>query len=159
MITDRRERFLDTKFFSIIFDIRTEFQSGILFFIHGGPGEYLYIQVEDGTIASELSCEEGAYVFRVVHDKSVCDGEWHKIQVLLNLDVLVMRIDGGDWYLSAERSPEHVYIQATEAPTFGGIKPGSKADEFIEEMNLRNRGLSSCKNNFSFYGTLNGILL
>ena len=95
------------------------------------------IQMENGRIVAELSCEGGQYVFRVIYDaENVCDGEWHNVEVLLNLKFLAMRVDGGDYYVSDARSDVNVVIQATENPMFGGIKPGSDAEKYIEEMNL-----------------------
>lgn len=126
-------------FFLLSFYFRTEFQTGLMFFIHGGRGEYVFIQMENGRIVAELSCEEGQYVFRTIHNSSienVCDGEWHNVEVFLNLKALVMRVDGGDYYLSDARSAVNVFIEATENPMFGGIKPGSDAEKYIEEMNL-----------------------
>ena len=130
----------DKTFFLLSFDFRTEFQTGLIFFIHGGRGEYVYVQMENGRIVAELSCEEGQYVFRVKHDnnvENVCDGEWHNVEVLLNLKVLAMRVDlSVDYYVSDARAPANVFIEATENPMFGGIKPGSDAEKYIEEMNL-----------------------
>ena len=68
--------------------------------------------------------------------ENVCDGEWHNVEVFLNLQVLVMKVDGGDYYVSDEKSDVNVFIEATENPMFGGIKPGSDAEKYIEEMNL-----------------------
>ena len=110
-----------------------------MFFIHGGRGEYVFIQMENGRIVAELSCEEGQYVFRTIHNSSVenvCDGEWHNVEVFLNLQVLVMRVDRGGYYVSDEKSDVNVFIEATENPMFGGVKPGSDAEKYIEEMNL-----------------------
>ena len=90
-----------------------------MFFIHGGRGEYVFIQMENGRIVAELSCEEGQYVFRTIHNSSVenvCDGEWHNVEVFLNLQVLVMRVDRGGYYVSDEKSDVNVFIEATENP-------------------------------------------
>ena len=108
--------------------------------------------MENGRIVVELSCEEGQYVFRVAHDsnfENVCDGEWHNVEVYLNLRFLAIRVDLGDYYVSDVKAPEteRVYIEATENPMFGGIKPGSDAEKYIEEMNLSS--LTRCKNKIS----------
>ena len=141
-MAETADTFLDRKtFFLLSINFRTEFQTGLIFFIHGGRGEYVFIQMENGRIVAELSCEEGQYVFRVTHDsnvENVCDGEWHNVEVLLNLRFLAMRVDLGHYYVSDVTAPENerVFIQATENPMFGGIKPGSDAAKYIEEMNL-----------------------
>ena len=132
-----------TKFFVLEFQFRTEFETGLMVFVNGGRGEHVLVQMENGGIYFQVSCEQGEQVFEAVYPKSdvanVCDGEWHELKVVLNVNQLVMIIDDGAERYYSRAVDGSVTLQTSGTVTFGGIKPGSDSAKYIEENNLGRR--------------------
>ncbi len=136
--------YLDRAYFmSLQFELRTEFRSGLLFFISGGAGEHLFIQLRDGNIEAELSADQGTYVFTVSVGNealNLCDGEWHTVQVVFNYNLMLLKLDLKDpFYRSNRAEVNRVFIRATGTPTFGGVKLGSDTEEYIHRNGLGDR--------------------
>lgn len=124
-------------FFSLQFDFRTEFKTGLLFFISGARGEHFFVQLTNGEIHVEISAEEGKHVFQIVYssdERNLCDGEWHTVQVVFNYNRALLKIDVVDgWYASNEVQQSRVYLRAAGTATFGGIKIGSDSERYVNE--------------------------
>ncbi len=121
--------------------LRTEAQSGMVFFAHGPDGVFIVLQIVDGDMTAGIRGSDS--VQRVVtfpkEKGKICDGKWHKI---------IFVKSGGQLTLAMERSQnavtvvgpgprERITLPISSNFYVGGIKPGSLADKFIQENGLQ----------------------
>ena len=66
------------------FQVRTDFTSGLLFFVHGGPGSYYLVQFVAGGVYWEVSTGDwrGAVIYPNNTEVTLCDGRWHSVRLV-----------------------------------------------------------------------------
>ena len=110
-----------------------------MFFINGGRGEHFLIQMENGGIYVQVSTEAGQEVYEVNYPNDVrnlCDGEWHSVRVVFNLQEILVKVDDDSDWTRSRKSEQPSTLRTPGTPTLGGIKPGSDSAKYISDNNL-----------------------
>ena len=126
--------------------MRTEYNNGMLFFVHGAKGVYFLIQLVSGGIHWEWSDGDVRQVFIFPQDKvegGICDGQWHTLRLIkfgselsIVVDFRFSESNGGDRKAA-------IGVDLDSNMYIGGIKSGSIGEAFIIEQGLE--GIQTCK--------------
>ncbi|ELU01149.1 hypothetical protein CAPTEDRAFT_219707 [Capitella teleta] len=64
-----------------IFDMRTEYKSGLLFFAYGAPKTYYLVQMVGGGLYWEISSPSYRTTVMLSNITNICDGQWHTLRL------------------------------------------------------------------------------
>lgn len=128
--------------FTISFNFRTSYPSGILLF-HYGSSSHLLLSLEESHLVLRVKGTGiGDFLLTsndITLSRNVCDGLWHFIEIIKESDGIVLRVDG----LSTSNSAAGLTFDASSVLYVGGIPLSSAAEKTF------NNRLASAVESFS----------
>ncbi|XP_069830960.1 laminin subunit alpha-4 isoform X2 [Dendropsophus ebraccatus] len=79
--------------FEFVVEFRPRSLSGILFHIQNTYGEYLNLHMKDGQVVVKVNFGTKEFSTHVVPKQSLCDGQWHRIAVIRDANVVQLDVD------------------------------------------------------------------
>ncbi|CAJ0940723.1 unnamed protein product [Ranitomeya imitator] len=79
--------------FEFVVEVRPRSNSGILFHIQNTHGEYLNLHMKDGQVVVKVKFSNKEFSTHVVPKQSLCDGQWHRIAVIRDGNVVQLDVD------------------------------------------------------------------
>lgn len=79
--------------FEFVVEVRPRSNSGILFHIQNMYGEYLNLHMKDGQVVVKVNFGNKEFSTHVVPKQSLCDGQWHRIAVIRDANVVQLDVD------------------------------------------------------------------
>ncbi|XP_076872800.1 laminin subunit alpha-4 isoform X2 [Brachyhypopomus gauderio] len=127
--------------FELVMEVRPRVASGVLLHIFTAPQEYLTMHLHHGQVFVQVNSSKGAFSAEVSpKGDNICDGSWHKITVIRDLDAVQLDVDSEVTHvvptapLHTESSPALMYI---------GGAPDSLLPASVRSM----RGYTGCMQN------------
>ncbi|XP_048258912.1 usherin-like [Haliotis rufescens] len=119
--------------FTVSLSFRTAMHTGLLFFVHGGTGIYVYAGLIQGVLRFEFS--DGQQTTTVLFNTdtvNLCDGNWRN--VIFRKNGLQANVTFSDGANIVHGDPDVSLTVPTMSPiSVGGIKAGSEEETFIKE--------------------------
>ncbi|XP_048452171.1 laminin subunit alpha-3-like [Rhincodon typus] len=84
--------FMVGKDFELLFAVRPQSQTGILFHINSSQGNYLSLYMHKGKVTVHVNNGAGDFNTSVT-PQSLCDGQWHRIAVIKRNNVVQLDVD------------------------------------------------------------------
>ncbi|XP_048384559.1 laminin subunit alpha-3 [Stegostoma tigrinum] len=84
--------FVVGKDFELLFAVRPQSQTGILFHINSSQGNYLSLYMHKGKVTVHVNNGAGDFNTSVT-PQSLCDGQWHRIAVIKRNNVVQLDVD------------------------------------------------------------------
>ena len=128
---------LNSRTVTLVMSLRTEVQNGLLFFIYGASGTYMFAQLLNGALHFEYSnpAVRGHLLFPHDPTNLLCDGEWKSLVFEKSGRQLSIEVDGVDRKIG-DRS-EKADMELASDIFFGGIPSDSDAERFIQQHGLQ----------------------
>jgi len=109
-------------------DIRARSLSGVILSVYASNGEYLVLQMVDGSIIFNVNSGSGGQEISATWDPErkdrnknhLCDGNWHNIKALKAKNVVTLNIDGSSFSYGTG-SPEHRNTDTNDPLYIGGV--------------------------------------
>nr|XP_008118846.2 PREDICTED: laminin subunit alpha-4 [Anolis carolinensis] len=79
--------------FEVIFEIRPRSSSGILMHAHSVNREFLNIHMKEGQVIVKLNNGIKEFSTSVIPKQNLCDGQWHRIAVIRDANVVQLDVD------------------------------------------------------------------
>ncbi|XP_075059041.1 laminin subunit alpha-4 [Mixophyes fleayi] len=79
--------------FEFVIEVRPRSSSGILFHIQNVNGEYLNLHMKEGQVVVKVKFGNKEFSTNVVPKQSLCDGQWHRIAVIRDANVVQLDVD------------------------------------------------------------------
>uniref|UniRef100_A0A8C6X0H3 Laminin subunit alpha 4 n=1 Tax=Naja naja TaxID=35670 RepID=A0A8C6X0H3_NAJNA len=79
--------------FEVVFEVRPRHSSGILMHAHNVNGEFLNIHMKQGQVIVKLNNGIKDFSTTVTPKQSLCDGRWHRIAVIRDVNVIQLDVD------------------------------------------------------------------
>lgn len=133
--------------FKIVFEIRARNHSGILVYVHGSNHKYLNVFMEYGQITLKVSNGIAEFETSVIPKQSLCDGQWHRIAVIRESNVMQLDVDSE---VNHVVGPLTSHSFDTKELVFVGGVPGS----LLSPKLSIHRSFTGCMRNFNVNGTL-----
>ncbi|KAI8485484.1 hypothetical protein Bbelb_368470 [Branchiostoma belcheri] len=80
----------------VTMEIRPRTTSGVLMAVMSQRGDFLLIQLINGTVVAHVQNGGGVFSIQPKDRHELCDGQWHKIEVTKAKNVLMMEVDEKD---------------------------------------------------------------
>lgn len=122
---------------SLKFNFRTEMRNGMMLFAHGGSGVYFLVQLINGDI--HVDYNGGTQRTLLIYPNKIannCDGKWHFVAIFNQNQRLEMEVDNQKHFSSVGESRVLVTLPIVSDLYIGGIKPGSEAEQFINNFDI-----------------------
>ncbi|XP_029451102.1 laminin subunit alpha-4 isoform X2 [Rhinatrema bivittatum] len=74
-------------------EVRPRSRSGVLVHAHSMNGEYLSVYMREGQIIIHANIANGEFSTSVTPKQSLCDGQWHRITVIRDSNVVQLGVD------------------------------------------------------------------
>ncbi|XP_067402634.1 laminin subunit alpha-3 isoform X1 [Emydura macquarii macquarii] len=84
--------------FKIIFNVRVRSLTGVLFHTGNKQDNYLTVYMEAGKVTASGNYGAGAFQTSVTPQQSVCDGQWHSIEVTQKRNIVQLYVDTNSNY-------------------------------------------------------------
>ncbi|XP_044146323.1 laminin subunit alpha-4 [Bufo gargarizans] len=79
--------------FEFVVEVRPRSNSGILFHIQNTYEEYINLHMKDGQVVVKVKFASKEFSTHVVPKQSLCDGQWHRIAVIRDANVVQLDVD------------------------------------------------------------------
>ena len=118
------------------FDFRTESKNGLVLFVRGRPGIHFLIQFVNGGLWFEISSvQHRAVLMYPAESVSLCDGTWRHVSFRKQGQYMEATVTGGPT-VETGSSRMSLILYVHSHTYFGGIAPGSNAENYIRDNNL-----------------------
>ncbi|KAM5221986.1 laminin subunit alpha-3 [Ctenodactylus gundi] len=107
--------------FKLGFSIRPRSLTGILIHIASQLGQFLSVYMESGKVTASVDNRIGRASTSVTPKQSLCDGQWHSVEVTIKQHILHLELDKGNRYtagrfsLLPDSTPASLYIGGVPA--------------------------------------------
>ena len=133
----RKGKFEGGKQINLKFNFRTEMRNGMMLFAHGGSGVYFLVQLINGDI--HVDYNGGTQRTLLIYPNKIannCDGKWHLVAISDQNQRLTLRVDNQKHFSAVGESRVLVTLPIVSDLYIGGIKPGSEAEQFINNFDI-----------------------
>lgn len=79
--------------FELVIEVRPRSNSGILLHVQNVNGEYLNMHMKEGQVVVKVKFGNKDFSTNVVPKQNLCDGQWHRIAVIRDGNVLQLDVD------------------------------------------------------------------
>ncbi|KAM8953011.1 laminin subunit alpha-4 [Pelodytes ibericus] len=79
--------------FDLVFEVRPRSTSGVLIHIQNGNGDYLNMHMKRGQVIVKVKSLNNEFTTNVLPKQSLCDGQWHRISVIRDSNVVQLGVD------------------------------------------------------------------
>uniref|UniRef100_T1J097 Laminin subunit alpha n=1 Tax=Strigamia maritima TaxID=126957 RepID=T1J097_STRMM len=148
----------------ISLEIKPRDISGVIMAIHGQAGDYLALQLLEGSV--KFSIDNGAGQIQATYTPSdkftLCDGNWHKIQAVKSKNIIMLSVD--DHFVDPAIGRSRLSLADTNDPLhFGGV-PHPSRTKGIETTKqfigcIRNVEFKKEKQNLSLARSIGNVTL
>eukprot|EP00062_Callorhinchus_milii_P014312 gi/632963352/ref/XP_007897834.1/ PREDICTED: laminin subunit alpha-4 [Callorhinchus milii] len=128
--------------FELVFEIRPRNHSGILLHVHSSNRKYLNLFMEKGKVMLKVHNGAKEFATSVTAKQSLCDGQWHRIAVIRDSNVVQLDVDSEVNHVVGPLSTHSV---DSKAPVFVGGVPESLLNP---RLNIRH-SFTGCIKNFN----------
>uniref|UniRef100_A0A4W3H8M4 Laminin subunit alpha 4 n=1 Tax=Callorhinchus milii TaxID=7868 RepID=A0A4W3H8M4_CALMI len=108
--------------FELVFEIRPRNHSGILLHVHSSNRKYLNLFMEKGKVMLKVHNGAKEFATSVTAKQSLCDGQWHRIAVIRDSNVVQLDVDSEVNHVVGPLSTHSV---DSKAPVFVGGVPAT----------------------------------
>ncbi|XP_043921292.1 laminin subunit alpha-3 isoform X3 [Protopterus annectens] len=77
----------------LVFEIRPRNHTGVLFHVNSQQGSYLSLYMNNGKLAVHVNNGAGDFWTSVTPQQSLCDGQWHKVALIKQKNVVQLDVD------------------------------------------------------------------
>jgi usherin len=133
--------------FSMSISVKTTSSSGLVFFSYGRDS-YIIIQLEGSSLVLKTKGEGANENSLSAFSDTICDGQWHKIQIQKEEDGIILSLDGNTVILQFPGGS--VNLTTNSISFIGGIPVDSNADRrYTQITSNRHVDFSGCVQNFT----------
>uniref|UniRef100_A0A8C5PV54 Laminin subunit alpha 4 n=1 Tax=Leptobrachium leishanense TaxID=445787 RepID=A0A8C5PV54_9ANUR len=79
--------------FEMVFEVRPRTHSGILIHIQNGNQDYINMHLKEGKVIVKVKQSNNRFSTNVIPKQSLCDGQWHRIAVIRDSNVVQLDVD------------------------------------------------------------------
>ncbi|XP_068087421.1 laminin subunit alpha-4 [Hyperolius riggenbachi] len=108
--------------FELVIEVRARSNSGILLHVQNVNGEYLNVHMKEGQVVVKVKFGNREFSTNVVPKQSLCDGQWHRIAVIRDDNVVQLDVDSEINHVVGPRNKKLVHLKE---PVFVGGVPDS----------------------------------
>ncbi|KAM5163419.1 laminin subunit alpha-4 [Mantella aurantiaca] len=108
--------------FELVIEVRPRSNSGILLHVQNVNGEYLNMNMKEGQVVVKVKFGNKEFSTNVVPKQSLCDGQWHRIAVIRDGNVLQLDVDSE---INHVVGPLNKKLANLKEPVFVGGVPDS----------------------------------
>ncbi|KAM3930337.1 laminin subunit alpha-4 [Leptodactylus fuscus] len=127
--------------FEFVVEVRPRSNSGILFHIQNMHEEYLNLHMKDGQVVVKVNFGNKEFSTHVVPKQSLCDGQWHRIAVIRDANVVQLDVDSE---INHVIGPLNRKLVSLKEPIFVGGVP----DPFLAPSLTTRNSFTGCIRNF-----------
>ncbi|XP_051954964.1 laminin subunit alpha-4-like isoform X1 [Xyrauchen texanus] len=128
--------------FELVMEVRPRVASGVLLHMFTGEKEYLTMYIYHSQVFVVVNNGIREFSTHVSPRQGICDGNWHKITVIRNGNVVQLDVDSKG---NKVVGPVNQTAESTSPPVFIGGAPASMLPESL----LSRRGYTGCIRNLS----------
>uniref|UniRef100_A0A8B9RIA2 Laminin, alpha 4 n=1 Tax=Astyanax mexicanus TaxID=7994 RepID=A0A8B9RIA2_ASTMX len=129
--------------FEVVVEVRPRVVSGVLLHVFSSSEEYLTVYLHQGQVMAQVNSGVGVFSTHVTPQEAICDGNWHKITVIRDSNVVQLIVDSEVTHVVGPVSPITSNTETTRAPVFIGGAP----DSLLPVGVVSRRGFSGCMRN------------
>uniref|UniRef100_A0A8B9L3V3 Laminin, alpha 4 n=1 Tax=Astyanax mexicanus TaxID=7994 RepID=A0A8B9L3V3_ASTMX len=130
--------------FEVVVEVRPRVVSGVLLHVFSSSEEYLTVYLHQGQVTvNRVNSGVGVFSTHVTPQEAICDGNWHKITVIRDSNVVQLIVDSEVTHVVGPVSPITSNTETTRAPVFIGGAP----DSLLPVGVVSRRGFSGCMRN------------
>nr|DBA26589.1 TPA: hypothetical protein GDO54_010830 [Pyxicephalus adspersus] len=127
--------------FELVIEVRPRSNSGILLHVQNVNGEYLNMHMKEGQVVVKVKLGSKEFSTNVVPKQSLCDGQWHRIAVIRDGNVLQLDVDSE---INHVVGPLNKKLVNLKEPVFVGGVPDSLLSPSLTTRN----SFTGCIRNF-----------
>ncbi|XP_071997862.1 laminin subunit alpha-4 [Engystomops pustulosus] len=127
--------------FEFVIEVRPRSNSGIIFHIQNIQEEYLNLHMKDGQVVVKVNFGNKEFSTSVVPKQSLCDGQWHRIAVIRDANVVQLDVDSEINHVVGPLNRKLVHLKE---PIFVGGVP----DPFLSPSLTTRNSFMGCIRNF-----------
>ncbi|KAE8602657.1 hypothetical protein XENTR_v10014075 [Xenopus tropicalis] len=127
--------------FEFALEVRPRNNSGVLIHIQNVNGEYLNLHMKQGQVIVKVKNGNREFSTRVIPKQSICDGQWHRIAVIRDGNVVQLDVDSE---INHVVGPINTKVLDLKEPVFVGGVPGSLLGPTLTTRN----SFTGCIRNF-----------
>ncbi|XP_072532796.1 laminin subunit alpha-4 isoform X2 [Salminus brasiliensis] len=131
--------------FEVVVEVRPRVASGVLLHVFSSPDEYLTVYLHQGQVTVQVNSGVGVFSTEVLPRGAVCDGNWHRVTVIRDSNVVQLNVDSEVTHVVGPVSPNTPNTESLRAPVFIGGAPDSLLPAGISSR----RGFAGCMRNLS----------
>ncbi|XP_071537849.1 laminin subunit alpha isoform X2 [Panulirus ornatus] len=126
---DTRDGYRFERLFDLQLSFKTYAEDGILFMIHGSPGQYMAVTLEEGYVIFQYNLGSGVVTMK--SSNKYHDGEWHRVDVARQQRNGILKI-ASETIQAESPGPAEEFSNVPDSMFFGGY-PGEH--DFIDTTN------------------------
>ncbi|XP_036438439.1 laminin subunit alpha-4 isoform X1 [Colossoma macropomum] len=129
--------------FEVVLEVRPRVASGVLLHVFTSAEQFLTVYLHQGQVIVQVNGGAGRFSTDVSPKGGICDGNWHKITVIRDSNVVQLDVDSEVTHVVGPVIPITPNTETPRAPVFIGGAPDSLLPVGVSSR----RGLTGCVRN------------
>ncbi|KAI4885445.1 hypothetical protein NFI96_026270 [Prochilodus magdalenae] len=129
--------------FEMVVEVRPRVAAGVLLHVFNSPEDFLTVYFHQGQVIVQVNSGAGGFSTDISPKGGICDGNWHKITVIRDSNVVQLNVDSEVTHVVGPVTHNIHSTETLRAPVFIGGSPDSLLPVGVSSR----RGLTGCVRN------------